>query len=530
MTEAVGGPVALLSVLVVVVPILAAVLPLAFGRLSDSVSVGVALVASAVNAVVASVLAWVTLSGGERIVTEIGGFPASQGGIELAVDGMSAVVVALIAVVGFAVAVASLDDRRQNTFYSLYLLLVAGLSGVCVTGDVFNMYVFLEISGLTAYALIASDGTGRSALAALKYLIVGTVGASLYLIGIGYAYVSTGVLNMYDLSELLADVGYADPLVLSAFAFMATGFAIKIALFPLHTWQPDAYTEAPDRVTALIAALVSTTAAYALARIVFTVFTVEFFATNPIVQQALLAIAATSVVAGSVLAVLQTRVKRMLAYSSVAQFGLVVLGIGLLEEFALVGAIIHLVGHAIIKGGLFLGVAVFAGALGATTVDDYDGLGERAPYTSAAFAVLAISLVGVPPTVGFVGKLYIAIGAVNEGAWPLVAVIVVSTVLTLGYVLRLIERMYFTSPASLEGTTPAAADGGEPPSSSASTSGSDAGSDSASGATPDLAASRHPGPAIVAVVIVAAVASLVLGFAGAGIESILEPTVNTLFD
>ncbi|WP_232833704.1 proton-conducting transporter membrane subunit [Saliphagus sp. LR7] len=510
----------LASILVVVVPILAAVIPIAFGRLSEWVGVGTALAATAVQAVLAGVLAWTTLSDGEEIVTEIGGYGPSQGGIALVVDGMSALVVALIGVAGLAVAVASLDDRRRDTFYSLYLLLVAGLAGVCVTGDVFNLYVFLEISGLAAYALIASDGTGRSALAALKYLIMGTVGASLYLIGVGYAYVSTGYLNMRDLAPALAEAGYTDPLVLGAFAFVAAGLAIKIALFPVHTWQPDAYTTAPDRVTALIAALVSTTAAYALARLSLTVFTVEFFAANPVVQQVLLAVAATSVVAGSLLAVLQSRVKRMLAYSSVSQFGLVVVGIALLEGPALVGAVVHLIGHAIVKGGLFLGVAAFAGAYGVTTVEEYDGLGERAPYASAAFAVLALALVGVPPTVGFVGKLYVAIGAVEAGAWPLVAVIVASTVLTLGYVLRLLERIYFTDPAP-DRAARAAADGGPG-------GGSEGGPVGLSGRP--VSRRRSAGRAIVAVTVAAAIAAVVLGFAGAGIESLLEPTVSTLLD
>lgn len=506
----------LLPILVVVGPILAAVIPLAFGRLSESVGVGTALATTAVHAVLAGALAWTTLAGGEEVVTEIGGYGPSQGGIELVVDGISALVVALIGVAGIAVAVASLDDRRRDTFYSLYLLLVAGLSGVSVTGDVFNLYVFLEISGLAAYALIASDGTGRSALAALKYLVMGTVGASLYLVGIGYAYVSTGYLNMRDLAPALAEAGYGDPLVLAAFAFMAAGFAIKIALFPVHTWQPDAYTTAPDRVTALIAALVSTTAAYALARIVFTVFTVEFFAANPIVQQVLLAVAGTSVVAGSLLAVLQSRVKRMLAYSSVSQFGLIVVGIALLEEAALVGAVVHLIGHAIVKGGLFLGVAAFAGSYGVTTVEEYDGLGERAPYASAAFAVLALALVGVPPTVGFVGKLYVAIGAVEAGAWAIVTVIVASTVLSLGYVLRLLERMYFTDPGIDEYAT-AAADGGR-----------DRGPDGLAGRP--VSRRRSAGRAIVAVTVAAAVAAVVLGFAGAELESLLEPTVTTLLE
>ncbi|WP_247728468.1 proton-conducting transporter membrane subunit [Halovivax limisalsi] len=511
----------LLPILLVVVPLVAAAGILAIGRLFGATGIGLSLLATAVQAAMALYLAGRTLLGGDGVRTTIAGFPAEEGGIELFVDGVSALVVLLIAAVGVAVLVASVDERRSDSFYSLYVLLLAGLSGLAVTNDVFNMYVFLEISGLAAYALIASDGTGSSALAALKYLIVGTVGASLYLIGVGYAYVATGYLNMVQLAETLPEVGefgYADPQVQAAFGLIAAGFAIKIALFPVHTWQPDAYTEAPDRMTALIAALVSTTAAYALARVALDVFTPAFFAANPIVHDLVLAVAAASVIAGSVLAVLQSEVKRMFAYSSVSQFGLVVVGIFLLNDTALVGAIVHLVGHAIVKAGLFLGVAGFAAAYGLRTVDDYAGLARRAPWASAAVAVLALALVGIPPTVGFVGKLFVAIGAVEQDAWVLVAVIVASTVLTLGYVLRLLERMYFTDPAPASGESTAgadvAADGGASTDRQSQSGGSDG---------------RIARP-LLAVVIVAALASIGLGLLGAWFDAVLEPAVEVLLE
>ncbi|ELZ14196.1 monovalent cation/H+ antiporter subunit D [Halovivax asiaticus JCM 14624] len=528
----------LLPILLVVVPLVTAAFLLAVGRFVGGAGRVLALVATLANTAIAFVLAGETLGqDGRPIRTEIAGFPAAEGGIELFVDGISAVVLGLIALVSLGVLVASFDRRRQDSFYALYVLLMAGLSGMVVTNDLFNLYVFLEISGLATYALIASDGSGRSALASLKYLLVGTVGASLYLLGVGYAFVATGYLNMVQLEGAFAEIGHQEPLVQTAFALIAAGLVIKIALFPVHTWQPDAYTEAPDRVTALVAALVSTTAAYALVRISLGVFTPAFFEANSLIHTLLLALAGASVVAGSVLAVMQREVKRMLAYSSVAQFGLVVLGIYLLNGTALTGTVIHLLGHAIIKVGLFLGVAAFATAYGVRTVSEYDGLAERAPYASAAVAVLALALVGMPPTVGFVGKFYIAIGAFEAGAWALLAIIVASTVLTLGYVMRLLERMYFADPPDSSPVSPPAADlstdGGDPTDESATDGDHTVDEPSNDGPSNDVsrtdtaAAGRISRP-LLAVVIVAALATLALGVLGSTIEGALAATVEVL--
>ncbi|MFO7833336.1 MAG: proton-conducting transporter membrane subunit, partial [Halohasta sp.] len=315
-----------------------------------------------------------------------------------------------------------------------------------LTGDLFNLFVFLEIVGLVTYALVASDDSGEAAYGALKYLFLGTVGASLYLIGVGYAFIATGTLNMLDLQAQLATVGYTDPLVQAAFGFILVGFMLKIALFPLHTWQPDAYTYAPDSVSAYISALVSTVAAYALIRISFDVFTVDFFAANPLLADGVVVVASISIVVGSLLAAMQTTVKRVFAYSSVAQFGMIVAAIGLTSETALRGAVIHLVGHGLMKAALFMGAGLLASAYGARTISSYAGLASRAPFAAGAIAVTGLALVGIPPSVGFVGKWFIGLGAVEEGAWGLAVVIFVSTLLTLTYVARLIEALYFDRP------------------------------------------------------------------------------------
>jgi len=441
----------------------------------------------------------------------VGGFTAPFG-IELVVDGISATMIVLVAVVALGVlGYARVAGPRSNPFYATYLVLVAGLTGMSLTGDVFNMYVFLEITGLAAYALVASGDGGRSARAALKYLLVGTFGASLFLLGIGFAYVATGTLNMTDLSAQLAAVGYASPLVQAAFALLVVGLFVKIAVFPVHTWQPAAYAGAPDSVSALISALVSTVAAYALIRIVFTVFTVQFLLTNAFAQTVLMAGAVVSIVVGSTLAVTQDEIKRMLAYSSISQFGLVIGAIAVANGTALTGAVIHLVGHGILKGGLFLTSGLVATVTGARRVGDYDGLADRFPTGSAAFGVLALAMVGVPPTIGFVGKWYIVLGAVEAEAWPLVVVLLASTLLTLAYFARVLERMYFrdatATPASAEATDaePVVADG--------------LGTD-----TEELPVSLG----MRATVLLAAVLALLLGVAAFEYGQLLEPTLERL--
>ena len=445
-----------LLALLVTVPLAVAVLPLLFGLRFKRAGWPIALAGTLATTVMASLLAvdiyrasLAPTTEGQRLVHELAGYPAPYG-IELVGDGLSALVALLIGVVAVAVLVYDRSTRRPNAFYSGYLLLTGGLFGMALTGDLFNLFVFLEIVGLVTYALVATGDGGESAYGALKYLFVGTVGASFYLLGVGYVLVSTGTLNMLDAQSALADVGYGDPLVQAAFGFILVGFMLKIAIFPLHTWQPDAYTHAPDTVTAFISALVSTTAAYALIRIAFDVFTVDFFAANPLIAEGVVLLASISIVVGSLLAAMQTEIKRVFAYSSVAQFGMIVVAIGLNSRTALLGAVIHLIGHGIMKATLFMGAGLFSDAYGASTISDYAGLAKRAPYTGGAMAVTGLALVGIPPSIGILGKLYIGLGAIEEGSWAVAVVIFVSTLLTLTYVARLIEAMYFKSATAVE--------------------------------------------------------------------------------
>jgi multicomponent Na+:H+ antiporter subunit D len=501
--------------LLIAVPILAAVLPLLLSLKTTETGWYVAAVTCLVEAGLAAVLVWTVYTEGP-LSHDVGGY-APPHGIELVGDGLSAPVVGLIAVVALGVvAYAYTAGPRRNSFYSAYLLLVGGLMGVSVTGDLFNMFVFLEITGLGTYALVASDRSGESAIAALKYLLLGTTGASLFLIGVGYAFIATGTLNMVDLSRQLAGAGggaalYSSRVVLASFGFIVVGLGLKAAVFPLHTWQPDAYTYSPDTVTAFISALASTVAAYAIGRVVLTVYTLSFFEAAPLARAAVLAFASVSVLAGSALAVVQTEIKRMLAYSSVSQFGLVIAGFALATPDAVLGAVVHLVGHGLMKGGLFAATAILAARHGARTVDDYARLGYRSPVVAGVVGVLGVALVGVPPSIGFLGKWYIAVGAVRAEAWPVAVVVFLSTMLTLAYVARLLERLYFAPPeaaSSAPSGADAVADGGE---------------------APDSRAPEAVSAGMVAVVVLAALVVVALGFSTGVFETFLDPVLGGVF-
>ncbi len=485
-------------------PIVSATVPLLLGGRFDGVGWMVtAAVAIAHTVLGVAVLAHVVEAG--PVTHALGGFEAPIG-IVLVADELSSLLVVLIGVVAIGtVAYTRRGGPRGWPFASVFVLLLGGLTGVVLTGDLFNLFVFLEITGITTYALIAARDSPTAALASLKYLIVGTMGATFYLVGVGLLFATTGTLNMADMAASLAGGGsaqvgplYTDPLVLTGFGFIFAGLATKIALFPLHSWQPDAYAEAADGVTAFVAALVATSAAYALIRVAVDVFTVDFFAAVPAARWLLIIAGGTSVFAGSLLAVLQSRIKRMLAYSSVAQFGLVVaaLGVAVGPEggyYALLGAVVHLVGHALMKGGLFAGVGTVASATDARTLDEYADLARRRPLTAVAIATLGLALVGVPPSVGFLGKWFIAIGALEADVWIVTALVVATTLLSLGYVARLVERMFVTPDPRPDAM--ALADGGD----------------------------RSVGLGMLGAVAGATLVVVGLGVAGGPIEAVLEP-------
>ena len=377
----------------------------------------------------------------------LGGW-APPWGIEYVVDAFNAyvlVIVLFICLLTVIYAKRSIEKelpRKIVSFYVVFQLLVTGLCGITVTGDVFNLYVFLEIASLAAYALIAAAG-GRSLKASYNYVIMGSIGACFYLLGAGFLYSVTGSLNMADLSYLLPPL-YENKVVQAAFVFFVVGISIKMALFPLHVWQPDAYTYAPSAVSVIIAAAMSKVSIYAFIRIFFSVFTTDFIHIYVPITDVLSWIAAIAIIVGSVIAIMQTNLKRMLAYSSVSQIGYIVLGVALFStHWGLYGALIHILNHAITKGCLFMVAGAIIYRTGLRSIKDFEGLGKKMPYTCAAFTLAALSMIGVPPTVGFITKLCLVLASLEAVEYVYVAVILASTLLNLVYFWRVIERMYF---------------------------------------------------------------------------------------
>lgn len=391
-----------------------------------------------------------------RTVIQTGSISYTMGGweppwgIEYAIDYLNGFVSIVVIFIIFIVSIYAIKSVEQElagktiNFYTVFLLLTAGLQGLIVTGDLFNIYVFLEISSIAAYALI-SVGKSRDALmASMNYLIIGTVSASFILLGIGYLYMVTGTLNMADLADRIPLAFDERPkVVLAAFAFFLVGFSIKVGLFPLHTWMPDAYSMAPSAVSAMLASTFTKVAAYVMIRVMFTIFKPDFIIYTVNAHTILAWLAAIAIIAGSVLAIAQTDFKRMLAYSSVSQIGYIILGVALVNQIAMTGGIIHIMNHGIMKAALFMVAGAIIYKSGIRNINDFKGIGKTMPYTSAAFTLVALSMIGVPPTVGFVSKWYLALGAIEAGMWIFVGVIMLSSLLNIVYFWRVFENMYF---------------------------------------------------------------------------------------
>jgi len=376
----------------------------------------------------------------------LGGW-APPWGIEYVVDALNAYVLVILLFLGLVCVIYSKRNiehelpQKVVSFYTIYQLLITGLCGITVTGDIFNMYVFIEITALSAYALIASRG--KIALkASFTYLILGSIGACFFLLGIGFLYAVTGSLNIKDLSILLPPL-YGNRVVLAAFVFFIVGLSIKMALFPLHTWLPDAHAFAPSEISAMLSGIIIEVSTYAFIRVAFSVFTVNFIKLLPVFE-ILSWVAAIAMLFGSILAIMQENLKRMLAYSSVAHMGYIMLAIGLSTSttLGLTPALMHLLNHALMKGCLFLVAGAFIYREGRWDIKDLQGLGRRMPLTSFAFILAALSMLGMPPSVGFISKWYLIMAILEAKKYVFIGVMFVSVLLTLFYFWRVVETLY----------------------------------------------------------------------------------------
>jgi len=376
-------------------------------------------------------------------------------GIELVIDHLNAMMLVLVTGTGLLVAIyskksleAELPDRTVY-FYTLFLLQVTGFLGIVITGDLFNLFVFLEIASLSGYALIATGEEGAP-FAAFRYLILGTVGACFYLLGVGYLYMVTGSLNMADLAEILPGL-YGSKVVLVAFAFFMVGIALKMALFPLHMWLPDAYTKAPSAASALIAPLMTKVAVYIMLRIMFTVFRPYFSIDLLPVTKILLYAGIIAIFAGALMALAQRDFKRMLCYVVIAEVGYMVGGVGVANAVAIKGAILHIMNDVVMTLGLFAVAGILTYKMKNHEIGAFDNIFKKMPYTMAAFLVVALSVIGVPPTCGFFSKWYLIQGSVMAGNWTFVVALLFSSLVNIILFFRIIETGYYDFGASGSG-------------------------------------------------------------------------------
>jgi multicomponent Na+:H+ antiporter subunit D len=370
-------------------------------------------------------------------------------GIEYRVDVVNAFVLLIVAGISAVVMPFARDSVEHEVdadriawFYTAFLLANAGLLGIAITGDAFNIFVFFEISAIASYALIAMGRNRRAVLASFTYLIMGTIGTTFLLIGIGFLYMMTGTLNLADLAERLPEVRDSTT-IRAAFAFIAVGVSLKLALFPLHLWLPNAYTYAPSMVTVFLSATATKVAIYVLLRFFYSVFGAEFSFQILPMDDVLMVLALFGILIPSIVAIFQQSAKRMLAYSSVAQVGYIILGISFASSLGVMAAVLHLFNHAITKAALFMALGAIVYRIGSTRIDAMAGIARDMPWTMAAFVVGGLSLIGLPLTAGFITKWHLLLAALEAGFWPIAVFLLATSLIAVIYVWKVIEAAYF---------------------------------------------------------------------------------------
>lgn len=380
------------------------------------------------------------------VTYRMGGWPEPWG-IAYVVDPLNGLVLVVVAAVALANLVATRKSveaefaDRLGAFYTLYVLFVTGLLGMVVTGDAFNLYVLLEIASLTGYALIGI-GEARAPLAGLNYIFLGTIGASFYLLGIGYLYLVTGTLNMADIAAHLPQASGAR-VVTAAFMICMTGLFIKMALFPLHGWLPNAYSCASPAAASLIAPLTTKVMIYVMIRISLTVFTPAVVFDTLAVGRAFVWLAVGAIVMGSFLALAQRSLRRMLTYVLIAEVGYMVGGFWLGNRAGYIGAVLHILNDAAMTLCLFLCAGSILYKNGEDAFASLQGLFRRMPATMGAMVVGALSIIGVPPTCGFFSKWYLLTAALAADHYAFAAALIFSSLVNVVLFFRIFEIAYY---------------------------------------------------------------------------------------
>lgn len=385
-------------------------------------------------------------------------------GIELKINIINAWLLVLLNGMAFLASIyayysvkSEVPRSKQAAFYAMFLLCLTGLAGIISSNDAFNLYVFLEISSLATYALIALGKDRRSLMAAFEYLILGTVGATFYLIAVGLLYMSTGTLNFTDLAVRVPALMDQLP-VQAAIAFFAIGIMLKTAMFPMHIWLANSYTNAPSFVSVFLSATATKVSVYVLIKLLYEVFLPQGQGLDPPLAQkvdvlsvtinVLMVLSVLAMIICGVWAVMQHNMKRLLAYSSVAQLGYIVLAICLLNESALQAAMVHMWAHGLAKGGLFMVCGSLMYRVGSVRFKDIQGAGHMMPVTGFVAIICGLSMIGVPLTAGFISKWYLLSGLMEAEQYLLLVAMVISSLLALAYVWKIMEALYLLEPSA----------------------------------------------------------------------------------
>ena len=380
------------------------------------------------------------------IIVSMGGFPPPFC-INLFAGPVGILFSTIIAMVGFLVSIYALDyikEGDREKYHVLYLLLLTGATGVVLTGDIFNLFVFFEILCISSYALVAYLGNKAGVESAAKYLIQGSLGSAFILIGIALLYGQFGTLNMADIASnislqstvySLQSMSLFLPLVL-----FITGLGIEAAIFPLNAWLPDAHSSAPSTISAVLSGIAIKIGIYAVARVVFTIFG----ASN--IFLFLIFLGLLTLLVGELSAFSQNNIKRMLAYSSTGQIGLILFALGIGTNYAVAGGLFQFVTHAFSKTLLFLATGYMIYRVGSMEISSLEGMGRKMPLCSLAFTIGAFSLIGLPPFMGFPSKFLIIRSAMEmqDSLYTVfVGIVLIGTIIEGAYFFKVIQTLYF---------------------------------------------------------------------------------------
>jgi len=431
-----------MPILIIISPLLAAFLMLLTRKYK---------IILATTSIITSIVFILTLSSqilsGDKVIYRLGGWRGPLG-ISLVVDGLSFFFSLIALGLGLLVIIYSIPERRYGrTYYFLLLISLSSMIGVIYTADIFNMYVFYELLSLAVYLLIAYPKTGVTLRASFNYLIMGGVGLSFFLLGIGFLYAMTGTLNIFHIAERLpVAFNSSTRMLLMSFVLIATGMGIKIAVFPLHGWLPDAHSMAPSPVSALLSGVTVKIGVYCLIRMIYSVFSTETFSILISSHTILIVLGVVTLLFGTSMALIQTDLKRLLAYSTINQIGIILIGLGIGTELGLTGALFHVLNHAIMKGTLFFCAGIMIAETGTRDVQGLSGFSRQQPAIVFAFIIASLGMIGIPPINGFASKWLICLAAVEAGYAVLAVIILMASAITAAYYFRVIQVLFSGPP------------------------------------------------------------------------------------